>query len=118
MEDRLVSLAYDVLAILIPALVALAVELLRRKVGVEKIKKIQHELEVKQELALLAVRFVEQTYKDLHGEDKYNKAASWLAERAQEQGIKITAEEIKCLIESALRIIKNELGEQWANIAS
>lgn len=114
MEDKLVQLAYDLLAILIPTLAALAVEYLRRRLGTEKVKRIQEELATKQELATLAVRFVEQVYKDLHGPDKYQKAAEWLAARAQEHGLKLTADEIKGLIEAALRQLKDAFGNEWA----
>jgi len=103
MEDKLVQLAYDLLAILIPALAALAVEYLRRRLGTEKIKRIQEELAAKQELATLAVRFVEQVYKDLKGEEKYQKAAEWLVAQAEKVGLKLTADEVKGLIEAALR---------------
>lgn len=114
MEDKLLQLAYDLLAILIPALAALTVEYLRRRLGTEKVKRIQEELATKQELAILAVRFVEQVYKDLHGPDKYQKAAEWLAARAQEHGLKLTADEIKGLIEAALRQLKDAFGNEWA----
>lgn len=114
MEDKLVQLAYDLLAILIPALAALAVEYLRRRLGTERVKRIQEELAAKQELATLAVRFVEQVYRDLHGPDKYQKAAEWLAARAQEHGLKLTADEIKGLIEAALRQLKDAFGNEWA----
>lgn len=114
MEDKLLQLAYDLLAILIPALAALAVEYLRRRLGTEKVKRIQEELAAKQELATLAVRFVEQVYRDLHGPDKYQKAAEWLAARAQEHGLKLTADEIKGLIEAALRQLKDAFGNEWA----
>lgn len=114
MEDKLVQLAYDLLAILIPTLAALAVEYLRRRLGTERVKRIQEELATKQELAILAVRFVEQVYKDLHGPDKYQKAAEWLAARAQEHGLKLTADEIKGLIEAALRQLKDAFGNEWA----
>lgn len=114
MEDKLLQLAYDLLAILIPALAALAAEYLRRRLGTERVKRIQEELATKQELATLAVRFVEQVYKDLHGPDKYQKAAEWLAARAQEHGLKLTADEIKGLIEAALRQLKDAFGNEWA----
>ncbi|OAT81122.1 phage holin [Desulfotomaculum copahuensis] len=114
MEDKLLQLAYDLLAILIPVLAALAVEYLRRRLGTEMVKRIQEELATKQELATLAVRFVEQVYKDLHGPDKYQKAAEWLASRAQEHGLKLTADEIKGLIEAALRQLKDAFGNEWA----
>lgn len=114
MEDKLVQLAYDLLAILIPVLAALAVEYLRRRLGTEKVKRIQEELAAKQELATLAVRFAEQVYRDLHGPDKYQKAAEWLAARAGEHGLKLTADEIKGLIEAALRQLKDAFGNEWA----
>lgn len=113
MEDKLLQLAYNILAILIPALAVLAVEYLRRRLGTERAKRIQEELAAKQELATLAVRFVEQVYRDLHGEEKYQKAAEWLAARAQEHGIKLTADEIKGLIEAALRQLKDTFENEW-----
>lgn len=110
----LTSIGYQALGILVPALCVMGIELLRRKLGLEKIKKIQAELQTKKELASLAVRMVEQTYKDLHGQYKYDQAAEWLAARAGERGIKISSEEIKGLIEAAIRMAKDEFGEQWA----
>lgn len=118
MSEYLVNLAYDILAIILPVLAAGLVELIRRKLGVEKMQRIQKELETKQELAALAVRFAEQAYREYHGPEKYNAAAQWLAYRATEHGIKLTPEEIKGLIEAALRMIKDEFGEEWANIAN
>jgi hypothetical protein len=61
-ENILINLSYGALSILIPALCAIAIELLRRKLGLENIKKVQCELENKKELASLAVKFVEQAY--------------------------------------------------------
>lgn len=114
MEQKILALAYDLLAILIPVLAGFIIEFIRRRLGVEKMKRIQEELATKQELAALAVRFVEQVYRDLHGEQKYQKAAEWLAARAGELGLKVTPQEIKGLIEAALRAFKDEFGEEWA----
>ncbi len=114
MEDKLLTLAGDLLAIIIPILAGLVVEYLRRKLGTEKIKRIQEELAAKQELAMLAVRFVEQVYTDLHGEEKYNKAAEWLVAQAAKAGLQLTPEEVKGLIEAALRELKDAFGEEWA----
>lgn len=116
MEDKLLALAGNLLAILILALAALAVEYLRRRLGTEKVKRIQEELATKQELAILAVRFVEQVYRDLHGPEKYQAAAEWLAARAQEHGLKLTTDEIKGLIEAALRQLKDTFGDEWAKV--
>jgi len=114
MEDKLLTLAGNLLAILIPILVGFIMEYLRRKLGTEKMKRIQEELAAKQELALLAVRFVEQVYIDLRGEEKYQKAAEWLVVQAAKVGLKLTADEVKGLIEAALRELKDAFGNEWA----
>lgn len=103
----------NLLAVLIPVLVGLAVEYLRKRLGTEKMRKIQEELAAKQDLAMLAVRFVEQVYRDLHGEEKYNKA-EWLVTQAAGVGIKLTSDDVKGLIEAALREMKDAFGEEWA----
>lgn len=113
-ENQIVQLGYDALAILIPALVALAMEYLRQRLGAEKLKKIQEELSTKQDLAVIAVKFAEQAYSELKGPEKYEKAAEWLVSQADKIGVKITSDEIKGLIEWALREIKDQLGEEWA----
>jgi len=117
MHDLLNNLLYDILILLASAAAAYAVAWLRKRLGIEGLKKIEVELATKQELAALAVRFVEQVYRDLRGEEKYQKAAEWLAARAGELGLKITPEEIKGLIEAALRTFKDEFGEEWAKQA-
>lgn len=117
MSDIVISFAYDAFLILLPVLAAMLVEWLRRRLGLEKMQRIQKELETKQELAALAVRFAEQFYNDLHGEDKYQKAAEWLSTRAGELGLKVAPGEVKGLIEAALRAFKDEFGGEWAKIA-
>ncbi|MDI6711451.1 MAG: phage holin [Bacillota bacterium] len=118
MDDLLLRVLYDVLVLLATVATGYAVTWLRKRLGVEGIKRIEAELAAKQELAALAVRFVEQVYKDIHGEAKYQKAAEWLAARAEELGLKITPEETKGLIEAALRTFKDEFGEKWAKPVS
>jgi len=114
MDDRIVTLAYDILSILLPVLAVMLAEWLRRKIGVERLARIQRELQTKKELAALAVKFVEQAYKELKGIEKYQVAATWLAAQAVERGINITADEIQGLIEAALRSFKDTFGEGWA----
>lgn len=115
MNDIIIDIAYNVLVVLITVAAGYAVAWLRKKLGVEKMRGIQEELTTKQVLAEAAVRFVEQAYTDLHGQDKYQKAADWLAKVASDKGIKITADEVKGLIESSLRLMKDKFGEEWAN---
>jgi LL-H family phage holin len=117
MEDKIIQVALDVMAILIPILAALFMELIRRKLGTENLKQVQEELAAKQELAMLAVRFVEQVYVDLYGPEKYSKAAEWLSTRLLAKGLDVSAGEIKGLIEAALRELKDSFGEEWAKAA-
>lgn len=116
MEDKLIQLAYDALSVLVPVLAALAVEYLRRRLGTEKMRRIQEELATKQELAALAVRFAQQCWASSPGPERYQKAAEWLASRATERGLKVTPDEVKGLIEAALRMAKDQFGEEWGKV--
>lgn len=115
MEDLVLRLAYDVLTILITVVVAMLIGLLKKKLGVEGLKKVQEELTAKQELALLAVKAVEQLWGGvLHGEEKVRKATEFISEQAAKVGLTISPEEIRTLIEWAVRTMKDEFGEAWA----
>ena len=68
-------------------------------------------------MAWEAVKFAEQVgiELDIHGTEKFNKAASVLAERVESEfGILLTDKEIEVLVKAALREIKDQFGEQWA----
>lgn len=56
----------------------------------------------KREVAAQVVKFVEQVYKDLHGEEKLEKAIEAAAEMLNEKGITISELELRVLLESAL----------------
>ena len=53
-------------------------------------------------VAKTAVQYVEQVYKDLHGDDKLNAALAAASEMLAEKGITITDLELRVLIEAAL----------------
>lgn len=57
---------------------------------------------IKKDVARTVVKAVEQLYKDLHGEEKYNKAVEALSEMLAEKGIAVGELEIRMLIESAV----------------
>lgn len=119
MEDMIINLIYNLLLLLITAGVGLVVELIRRKLGTEKMRKIQAELETKQELALVAVKAVEQLWVGkLKGQEKVAKAAEIIANQAKRIGLDIPPDEIEALIEWAVRTMKDEFGEQWAKAVS
>ena len=56
----------------------------------------------KQTVAMNAVKFVEQVYKDLHGEDKFNAALTAASEMLAEKGIHASELELRVLIEAAV----------------
>jgi len=117
MEDLIMNLMYNLLLLLITAGVALAVNLIQSKLGTEKMRKIQAELETKQELALVAVKAVEQLWAGkIKGPEKVSKAAEIISNQANRIGLTIPPDEIEALIEWAVRTMKDEFGEQWANV--
>ena len=58
--------------------------------------------QTKRSIAKTAVQFVEQVYKELHGEDKLNKALFAFSEMLGEKGITVTDLEMRVLIEAAV----------------
>lgn len=56
----------------------------------------------KQSVARSAVKFVEQVYKDLHGEEKFNAALTAASEMLMEKGIHVSDLEMRVLIEAAV----------------
>ena len=114
MHDLIMTIIENILIILVTLAAGFVVAYLKKRLGVEGMQRIERELALKQELALLAVRFIEQVYQDVGGQEKYSRAALWLSARLDERGITISPDEIKGLIESALRELKDEFGNGWA----
>lgn len=56
----------------------------------------------KQDVAKTVVKAVEQIYKDLHGDEKLQKALENASEMLNEKGITVTELELRMLIEGAL----------------
>jgi hypothetical protein len=56
----------------------------------------------KRDVAKSAVQFVEQVYKDLHGEEKLYEALVAASEMLAEKGITVTELEMRVLIEAAV----------------
>lgn len=56
----------------------------------------------KQDVARTCVKAVEQIYKDLHGEEKFNKALENASDVLAEKGITVSDTEMRILIESAV----------------
>lgn len=56
----------------------------------------------KKAVAKTVVRFVEQVYKDIHGEEKLTKALEAAAGMLNEKGITVTDLELRILVEAAV----------------
>ena len=56
----------------------------------------------KEKVVKVCVGAVEQLYKELHGEEKYNKVVESVSEMLDEKGIVISELELKMLIESTV----------------
>ncbi|MGI6226693.1 MAG: phage holin [Peptococcales bacterium] len=108
-----VEIFVSLVKVLAPILMGLIMAWFQKRLGVEKMKHIQEQITAKQQLAEIAVRFVEQVYVDLHGEEKYTKAAEYLSTQAAKIGLTMDAEEVKALIESTLKTLKDEFGDAW-----
>lgn len=65
----------------------------------------------KKAVAKTVVNAVEQLYKDLHGQEKYDKAVEAMSEMLSEKGITISEIEIKMLIEAAVAEFNNSFIE-------
>lgn len=105
----LMQVSADVLAILIPAIVGLGFELLRRKLGTATYDKLLAQLKYKKGLAWTAVTFVEQASKaagnQMSSKEKFDKAAEWLSKEAKLAGIPLTEDQIEALIEAAVGML-------------
>ena len=70
----------------------------------------------KMAVAETAVQFVEQVYKDLHGEDKLNAAMSAASEMLAEKGIHISDLELRVMLEAAIAKFNDAFNKGTANI--
>lgn len=113
MREQFVQLMFDVLKIVLPVLGVMLVRYIFSKVDIDKQDKIKSIIENKKDLAMIAVRFVEQVYKDIDGEEKFHHAFEWVASAFEKYGYPVDADEIEGLIEATLRQMKDEFTEQW-----
>jgi hypothetical protein len=63
--------------------------------------------QVKKDVVEATVKYVEQVYKDIHGEEKLHKAKEKALEWLEEKGISISYTELEILIESAVNSFNN-----------
>jgi hypothetical protein len=67
--------------------------------------------EVKQSVCRTVVRFVEQVYVDLHGQEKLQKAMQRASQILAEYGIQISEQELISIIEAAVNEFNNSFAK-------
>ena len=70
--------------------------------------------ETKRKVAATTVAYIEQVYKDLHGDEKLARALAVAASILSQKGIKTTDEELKVLIEAAVKKMNDAYKEETA----
>lgn len=79
-----------------------------------KVKAIYNEkvnTEIKKDVVNTTVKYVEQVYKDIHGEDKLNEALKEAISILSQKGIPVSDSELKVLIEAAVNALNKELSK-------
>lgn len=96
---------YGILSAILTALASglgvLVKKLWDKTVG-DKVKE-----DTKKDVAKLVVKYVEQVYTDIHGEEKLNKALEAFSEMLSQKGIAISELEMRVYLESALAGFNN-----------
>ncbi len=94
-EQLIIQVLYILIATFIP-IIGLSVR------GWLESKRKYQELMEKQELIQTAVKFAEKVYYMLEGPEKFQHALEWASAMFSARGFKISAEELKGLIEKAV----------------
>lgn len=79
-----------------------------------KIKKVYEEYvntKVKKDVVEDTVKYVEQVFKDIHGQEKLEKAKEKALEWLNEKGISISEVELEILIEATVNSFNKEINE-------
>lgn len=113
MELVLSDLLAQVFMLLGVLLAGFVLALLKKQVGVQKLREIEAELIAKQEIVDTVVLFVQQVYTAYNGEEKYKMALVRATDIMNKKGLKITPEELETLIESSVKVMKKEFGDAW-----
>jgi hypothetical protein len=113
MHIDITLLLNELLKVLVVGGAGMLIAILKKHLGIAGMEKIEKELKTKSAYATLAVQFVEQAYKDLHGKEKFEKAADWLSDQLGKVGLEVDEDDLKGLIESALKNAQAEFKKDW-----
>lgn len=79
-------------------------------IGLEtkKLYKRYCDTQEKRDIADTTVRYIEQVYKDLDGQDKLNKAINHASHILSDKGIDVSGDELRALLEAAVHAMNQE----------
>lgn len=83
------------------------ISFIKRKTNLEQQKLLE-------EIFSDAVLFAQQVFKHLDGPEKFAQAKERALLMLKDKGIELSEEQIEMLIESTLKKLKKEFGDQWA----
>ena len=106
MEEIMLNLVSEILYLILTIAVFFTIRYIRRRTSDEEMEAVRAIVED-------GVLFVQQAYRHLDGEDKYNMAVLSITSILKQKGIKIKDDELKMLIESILKRLKGEWGDLW-----
>lgn len=112
MGELFMSALQDILLLVVTVGVGFVVAFLKKKLGVEKLRKLQQESEFIREVVKAGVEYAEQRF---DSGEKLDAAISWITEVLNQKGIIVSEKEVEGLIESTIRQLKDEFGESWGN---
>ena len=104
MENIITEVLTNLLILLVNIGIGYVVAFLRKH-------KILTEIKSFEGLAEIAVKGVEQSFKDANGEQKFLYAKEWLIKVAKEKGIRISESQIDLVIEAVVKDVKVKFGE-------
>lgn len=112
MENMIMSILSDVLMVIATVGAGFLVAFLKKKLGVEKLRKLQQESEFIKEVVKAGVQYAEQRFQS--GE-KLDEAIKWITTSLNAKGFIVSEKEVEGLIEATIRQFKDEFGESWGN---
>lgn len=97
----------QIMEVVMPAVLQFAGTLLMVMAGIigYQVKKIYNQYidtQVKKDVVDTTVKYVEQVYTDIHGEEKLAKAIERASQLLNDQGIIVSVDELETLIEAAV----------------
>lgn len=106
-----------VIYILITALTSALVMFIKERFGVEKMLRIQTELENKESIAYRALQLIKEAIEESGlVQDNLDEATAWASAELAKKGINVTSQEIEDLIKSVYNEFKDQFIENWDEI--